>query len=721
MTSTLTILLLLGLCQGGSSVGETAEVPESEKEAIVRIIEGFRTACTYLVSTASTSIAVDRFNQGDPQWGEISRIIISHLEGKVKGDIADLEAFKSIASSFATRPLTRITNSFDVQREMAEPFAHTGIPCVLQYPSFSLLYNADNGHIQAFRSGSYLIRDPTQLCHPIPKSLHHTWLNSKLTTWTRPSLSSVDSHSLGYSLKVAAPGNPQYSLYCRGQGVPLPLACALSYESGPAFYSQFTYGPTTAGNSQLWLKRVLQVTWSTHTITISLHHLSDVQFQLSAKDMLMSVHPEVTLFDHRGKETRYLGNLSSRWSEELKKAVVVDARDNVTASPALKERRGRMDRWTHERKLNDPRSPPWYMFLGAVIASIAVLLLFMQHRSWVLVNLKRLRIEYIIVVGVLVSAVLLSTRNSGNRTQEAKGGSPVHAYFKDLTHDFGPIVGSKEMSHEFIVANDTRESLRIGKVWTHCGCLSLETEQVEVRPGQPLLIRATIRPEGYEGRQDRLGFVTLDPGGFLIRIRALAHLVPEAHVNPHTIELTIGPEETTFKSQAEIRIPAERAADVVSINTLDNSQVELRLGQPSYLDNSFRYPLELTGHVPEGCDHAELTAEIGVTSPIGRFALGVSVWVKRRPAIVASPPLILLQRSAQSQGISLIKVRDGTSPADLEVSAPPGLKVTIGSTDGLLTVRANTTDLGQLPVFLAISDRKGHTVKIPVFFVDDVD
>ena len=94
--------------------------------------------------------------------------------------------------------------------------------------------------------------------------------------------------------------------------------------------------------------------------------------------------------------------------------------------------------------------------------------------------------------------------------------------------DFGEIKKGEIAEHNFMIMNNTEETLRITKVHTSCGCTASEVEKDTLLPQESTQIKVKFDSKGYVGEIKQYAYVhTDDPEEPVIKLTIKAKVVKE--------------------------------------------------------------------------------------------------------------------------------------------------------------------------------------------------
>ncbi|MBU1905802.1 MAG: DUF1573 domain-containing protein [Candidatus Omnitrophica bacterium] len=94
--------------------------------------------------------------------------------------------------------------------------------------------------------------------------------------------------------------------------------------------------------------------------------------------------------------------------------------------------------------------------------------------------------------------------------------------------DFGEIKKGEIVEHNFVIKNDTEETLKITKVHTSCGCTASEVEKDTLLPQESTQIKVKFDSKGYMGEIKQYTYVHTDgPEEPVIKLTIKAKVVKE--------------------------------------------------------------------------------------------------------------------------------------------------------------------------------------------------
>jgi hypothetical protein len=90
--------------------------------------------------------------------------------------------------------------------------------------------------------------------------------------------------------------------------------------------------------------------------------------------------------------------------------------------------------------------------------------------------------------------------------QAAKSAEMPDAY----AWDFGQVVEKQMVSHDFILKNESANTMRIKNVTTSCGCTASKADKNVLAPGDSAKIKVSFNSSGYSGKVKQFVYVHTD-------------------------------------------------------------------------------------------------------------------------------------------------------------------------------------------------------------------
>ncbi len=98
---------------------------------------------------------------------------------------------------------------------------------------------------------------------------------------------------------------------------------------------------------------------------------------------------------------------------------------------------------------------------------------------------------------------------------------------REPSHDFGDILESDHVSHEFVILNSGYAPLIIENVRASCGCTAAMPDKKEIGPGETAKIKVDFNAENRSGLQKKYVYVfTNDPENKDFRLTFTANIKP---------------------------------------------------------------------------------------------------------------------------------------------------------------------------------------------------
>lgn len=112
-------------------------------------------------------------------------------------------------------------------------------------------------------------------------------------------------------------------------------------------------------------------------------------------------------------------------------------------------------------------------------------------------------------LGVISLVIFLTLAQTGcfaqqlGREQRPKENNPY-------TWDFGQVEEGEVLKHDFVLKNDSQDTLNIKDISTSCGCTVSSVKQEMLLPGESTLIEVKFNSKGYSGAVQQFIYVYTD-------------------------------------------------------------------------------------------------------------------------------------------------------------------------------------------------------------------
>ena len=94
--------------------------------------------------------------------------------------------------------------------------------------------------------------------------------------------------------------------------------------------------------------------------------------------------------------------------------------------------------------------------------------------------------------------------------------------------DFGTVKQGAILRHDFVLKNQTRNTLKINSVHTSCGCTASQADKKSLLPQESTTIKVTFNSRGYSGQVTQFVYVNTDnPDLAIIKFTIKAQVVKD--------------------------------------------------------------------------------------------------------------------------------------------------------------------------------------------------
>lgn len=203
----------------------------------------------------------------------------------------------------------------------------------------------------------------------------------------------------------------------------------------------------------------------------------------------------------------------------------------------------------------------------------------------------------------------------------ARGVSAGRMTFKTLTHDFGRIPDTEEVSCSFSFENTGSGTLEILDVKTSCGCTSAKGEELKGKsfaPGEGEDVEVTYKPKGRNHVSQTVTFITNSKAAPAVRLTITAFVEPFLRFEPISLQLN----ELEYGKEHRERVELTSKDPDVEI-------LEVSTYKPDVLSAKL-----IEGPSNGGGDGAKAVIEVIIadSAPAGRLSTYVNVRARGRTA-----------------------------------------------------------------------------------------
>ena len=167
-----------------------------------------------------------------------------------------------------------------------------------------------------------------------------------------------------------------------------------------------------------------------------------------------------------------------------------------------------------------------------------------------------MRIRSLITFLLLVSLSSVAVAGEGPRIS-----------FEKYAHDYGRVLSGNTVTEEFSFTNTGDETLIIEKLRSSCGCTKAVKGSREVPPNGKSTIVAAFDTTGLRpGRKSKTIYVhTNDPKNKIVKLKLLADVVREIHVDPPTLAKQLPKFVDHVEFPMKIRNSSKKACKIIGV------------------------------------------------------------------------------------------------------------------------------------------------------------
>jgi hypothetical protein len=286
--------------------------------------------------------------------------------------------------------------------------------------------------------------------------------------------------------------------------------------------------------------------------------------------------------------------------------------------------------------------------------------------------------------------------------------------FDELSKDFGSVPHGQLLTHNFRIANTTRNPVNISHVRVSCGCTSAVVNRGYLNPGEETTLTARMDSSVFFGVRTVTIFVNFDRPGFdEVRLWVQANSRSDFVMTPHQmafgqIKRGSGPTATV-----SITFYGNQGARITEVK-----------GESNYVQPSLQEQRRSDGEVTY-----QLTAKLRPDTPVGKWY--TDLWVKTNVATMAQlrVPLTVEIESALSVSPEVINLGSVKVGAEVEKKVivrgvKPFKLAGLEGEDAELAVKDSTTDAKAVHVLtVRLKPSKagdfGRTVRVRTDLPDD--
>jgi hypothetical protein len=315
----------------------------------------------------------------------------------------------------------------------------------------------------------------------------------------------------------------------------------------------------------------------------------------------------------------------------------------------------------------------------------------------------------LVILGVAVGMLLVSSRRRPHLEPQT--------YFELRTIDLG-LLQDRSATHTLELQNDGSTVWTVQSAQAECSCLTLAPRSRTTAPGETLFVDMRLVPGARVGPMSVRFWIKFDgdPGLALGNLRADVWLGP--YLDPNTIELTLAPNQSEFRSESNLWTLAEDNVRPIALG--NDARVKATFGAPIPDGRRMKWPITITGSTPDQRGDRSFLQQISADN--GPDALPLTIVVRRPSELRASPSAAILA-AGRSGTLILVDVWESqerdTDLASVELRAEPSLEESLRATwrNGTLEL-ASDVPIAPGHGVVRLTTLDGNDLELPVHVLD---